>query len=103
MDRRLAESEFLAGSYTIADMACYPWVAQHDWSGLDLDPFPHLARWFATVGDRPAVQRGMNVPATVRRPDEVIAVAREMLVSHAPVSPEPVTGAPLPLTGSGAP
>ena len=62
MDARLAGSEYLAGDYSIADIAVYPWVAQHDWSGVDLAPFPHLSRWFATLGARPAVQRGMDVP-----------------------------------------
>ncbi len=63
MDGRLANAEFLADDYSIADIAVYPWVAQHDWSGVDLAPFPHLARWFAQLGARPAVQRGMAVPA----------------------------------------
>jgi glutathione S-transferase len=62
MDGRLAKSEFLAGDYSIADVAVYPWVAQHDWSGIDLAPFPHLSRWFAQLGARPAVKRGMDVP-----------------------------------------
>jgi glutathione S-transferase len=38
-------------------------VAQHDWSGVDLEPFPNLARWFAQLGARPAVKRGMDVPS----------------------------------------
>ncbi len=63
MDGQLAKSEYLAGEYSIADIAVFPWVAQHDWSGLDLAPFRHLSRWFAQLGSRPAVQRGMDVPA----------------------------------------
>ncbi len=63
LDRQLAKSEFLTDDYSIADIAVYPWVAQHEWSGVDLAPFPHLARWFAQLGARPAVQRGMDVPA----------------------------------------
>ncbi len=63
MDGRLGQSEFLAGDYSIADIAAYPWVAQHDWSGVDLAPFPHLTRWYAQLGARPAVQRGMEVPS----------------------------------------
>jgi GST-like protein len=81
MDRRLADRAYLAGDYSIADMACYPWVAQHDWSGVELDAFPHLARWFGEVGARPAVERGMAVPAVARKPDEVVAAARAMLVT----------------------
>jgi GST-like protein len=62
MDARLAQAEFLAGDYSIADIAVYPWVAQHEWSGVDLAPFPALFRWYATLGERPAVRRGMDVP-----------------------------------------
>jgi len=69
MDRRLADSAYLAGDYSIADMACFPWVAQHDWSGVPIDDLPHLSRWFAAVGARPAVQRGMDVPAPLATPD----------------------------------
>jgi glutathione S-transferase len=63
MDGRLASAEFLADDYSIADIAVYPWVAQHDWSGIDLAAFPHLSRWYAQLGARPAVQRGMDVPS----------------------------------------
>ena len=55
MDARLAQSEYLADDYSIADIAVYPWVAQHDWSGVALEPFPNLARWFAQLSARPAV------------------------------------------------
>jgi len=62
LDGHLARHEYLAGEYSIADMATYPWVAIHDWSGIDITPFPHLARWLQTITARPAVQRGMQVP-----------------------------------------
>ncbi len=68
MDRRLAEAEFLAGDfYSIADMACYGWASL--WQGQEqtLDDKPHLARWLATVGARPAVVRGMAVGAQKRK------------------------------------
>ena len=81
MDRRLADRDFLADEYSIADMACYPWVAQHDWSGVDLAPFANLSRWFDRLGARPAVQRGMAVPAVARPPEDVVATARAMLVT----------------------
>ena len=65
LDRRLGEAEFLAGdgNYSIADMATYPWVARHKWQEIDLNEFTNVSRWFAAVGTRPAVQRGMVVPA----------------------------------------
>lgn len=79
MDARLAESPWLTGDYFIADIACYPWVAQHDWSGVDLTPYSHLTRWFATLGERPAVQVGMNVPAPARDAATVIDTARVLV------------------------
>ena len=80
MDRRLVEREYLAGGYSIADIACYPWVAQHDWSGIDLAPFPALSSWFERLGQRPAVQRGMAVPPDPGRDAaKVIETARAMI------------------------
>jgi glutathione S-transferase len=69
MDRRLAEQPFLAGDYSIADMACWPWVMQHDWAGVEIDDLPHLGRWLETVGGRPAVQRGAAIPVPQAQPD----------------------------------
>ncbi|HEX4986876.1 MAG TPA: glutathione binding-like protein [Burkholderiales bacterium] len=64
MDRHLAAREWLAaGEYTVADIATYPWVARHEWHKVDLADFPNVKRWFDTIGARPAVQRGMKVPA----------------------------------------
>ena len=69
MDRRLGEVEFLAGDYSIADIACYPWVIQHDWAGLDIAGLPHLGRWMGAIATRPAVQRGVAVPMARPIPD----------------------------------
>ena len=57
LNRRLADRAFVAGEYSIADMACYPWVVPHKNQGQDLDNFPHLRRWFETIQDRPATIR----------------------------------------------
>lgn len=81
MDVRLGEAAYLADEYSIADIACYPWVAQADWSGVSLDPFPNVSRWFATLSARPAVVKGMNIPEAKRDPDTVIDTARTMLVT----------------------
>jgi GST-like protein len=64
MDRQLAKNAFISGSeYTIADIATYPWVARHEWHRVDLAQFPSVKRWYDAVGARPAVQKGMAVPA----------------------------------------
>lgn len=62
MNKRLAEGEFLAGDYSIADIATYPWVARYEMHRTKLDDFPNVKGWFDTISARPAVQRGMNVP-----------------------------------------
>ncbi|RKQ73915.1 glutathione S-transferase family protein [Oceanibaculum indicum] len=64
MDKRLGEVPYLAGQeYTIADVATYPWVSRWEWHGIDWANYPNLKRWFDDVGARPAVQKGMAVPA----------------------------------------
>lgn len=62
LDKQLADNEYLCGDYSIADIATYPWVAVYDFQGLTLDNHPNLKRWVEIVQQRPAVQRGMNVP-----------------------------------------
>lgn len=64
LEQQLTGHEYLAGEhYTLADISAYPWVAVHDWAKIDLAEFPAMARWLAQVGQRPAVVRGMLVPA----------------------------------------
>lgn len=67
MNRRLADRDFLAGEYSIADMACVGWVKPYENQGQDLNDFPNLKRWFETLLDRPAVQRGLKVGEEHRR------------------------------------
>lgn len=63
MDKRLGESRFLGGDdFSIADIACFPWVALHRWFEIDLSALPHLNLWVETIGARPAVRCGMDVP-----------------------------------------
>lgn len=63
LDRRLGEVEYLAGEYSIADIATYPWVARHTFHKTDLTQYPNVKRWFDVLSARPAVARGMAVPA----------------------------------------
>jgi GST-like protein len=67
LDGRLAGRDFLAAdACSIADFAAYPWVARHGWAAQRLGDHPHLARWFAAIGARPGVIRGMQVPEGAR-------------------------------------
>ncbi len=63
LNHRLGEAEYLADAYSIADMATYPWVARHEWHKTELADFPNVKRWYDAIGSRPAVQRGMVIPA----------------------------------------
>ncbi len=62
LDRQLADHEWLAGDYSIADIANWCWVRTHKWSGVDIAPFEHLQRWVAAIAARPAAQAGIKVP-----------------------------------------
>jgi GSH-dependent disulfide-bond oxidoreductase len=66
LDRRLADREYLAGEYSIADMASYPWAKLWERQGQDISGFPNMQRWLAAVAARPAVQRGLAVNAEDR-------------------------------------
>ncbi|GLQ07357.1 glutathione S-transferase N-terminal domain-containing protein [Sneathiella chinensis] len=66
MDRQLANREWLAGDYSIADMAAWPWIVPFERQGQDLNDFPNLKRWFEAMGARPAVQRGAEVGEDLR-------------------------------------
>jgi GST-like protein len=61
LDTRLGQSEFLAGEYSIADMAVYPWLRPYKWQGQDIAVWTNLQRWYYAVRARPAVQRGLAV------------------------------------------
>ena len=62
LDTQLSVNEFICGTYSIADMAIYPWVAIYEFQGLTLDDHSNLKRWVEAIAQRPAVQRGMAVP-----------------------------------------
>lgn len=66
MDTRLADRPFLAGEYSIADMACYPWVRPYKNQGQDIAEFPNLEAWFQRIHDRPAVGKAIKVGAEER-------------------------------------
>ena len=81
LDMHLANHEWLAGDYSIADIANWCWTRTARWSGVDPEPYSNLARWHRAIAERPAAQRGITVPidaAAVRESDrEGVAYARE--------------------------
>jgi GSH-dependent disulfide-bond oxidoreductase len=62
LEQELSKKEFLAGEYSIADIATYPWVGRHDIHQVNLEDFPNVKRWFDKISARPAVQKGMEIP-----------------------------------------
>ena len=81
LDTRLAQVEYLAGSYSIADIANWCWVTTHEWSGVSIEGLPHLQRWHGAIASRPAVVAGKKVPAKVAdRSDDASSTGREILV-----------------------
>jgi GST-like protein len=65
LDERLADRKFIAGDYSIADMACYPWIVLHERQGQDLNDFPDLKRWFETIQKRDSVKRAYEAARKV--------------------------------------
>ena len=65
LDERLEGREFIAGDYSIADMACYPWIVPHERHKQKLDEFPNLKRWFASIEQRSAVKRAYALAQTI--------------------------------------
>jgi GST-like protein len=62
LDRRLAQVEYVAGDYSIADMAIWPWISRFEWQTMDLKDYSNVLRWYKAIAARPAVQKGYNVP-----------------------------------------
>lgn len=79
LDRRLADREFVAGEYSIADMACYPWTVSHERQGQNLADFPHLQRWFAAIAARPAVKRAYELAKKVSEETTMSEEAKKIL------------------------
>ncbi len=79
MDNRLSDREFLAGDYSIADMASYPWVVPWKRQQQNLDDFPNLRRWFDTIRARPATVRAYEVAKTINVAPTVSEESRKLL------------------------
>jgi len=79
MNKRLADQEYLGGEYSIADMACYPWVVPHRKQRMELAAFPHLQRWFEALGARPAVAAAYQQGAAINTTATVTDASRALL------------------------
>ena len=79
LNKRLADSEFVAGAYSIADMASYPWIVPHKRQQQNLEDFPHLKRWFETIRARPAVQRAYTLAEKINTAPVVSEESRALL------------------------
>ena len=79
LDGHLAHHEWLAGDYSIADIANWSWVHTYEWPGIEVDGLDHLQRWMAAIAERPAVQRGRAVPPREADRDKLVEAARKML------------------------
>jgi GSH-dependent disulfide-bond oxidoreductase len=69
LDQRLRDHEYLAGDYSIADIANWSWVRTHNWSGVEIDHLPNLQRWLNQIAARPAAQKGITVPYEIKTMD----------------------------------
>ena len=79
LDGRLADHEYLAGDYSIADIANFAWARTHEWPGVSIDGFDHLQRWLEAIAARPAVQRGLAAPPRAVDADQLVESARKIL------------------------
>ncbi len=82
LNHQLAEHEYICGDYSIADIACWPWVRSHESLGQPLDEFPDLRRWFDSIASRPAVQRGFGIGAALWTAGDVDEEARRRLFNQ---------------------
>jgi GST-like protein len=65
LDKRLASREYVADDYSIADIAIWPWISRFEWQTIDLNQYPNVKRWYVAIANRPAVQKGYQVPKYV--------------------------------------
>lgn len=79
LNTQLANHEYLADGYSIADIANFSWLRAHEWAGVRINDLTHLSRWLSTVAARPAVARGLAIPPP-RSNSDTITLARNMLV-----------------------
>ena len=79
LNKQLTDREFIAGDYSIADMACYPWIVPHERQRQNLYDFPNLKRWFAAIRERPATQRAYALAKEINPAPVVTEEAKKVL------------------------
>jgi len=79
LNQRLSDRRYLAGDYSIADIACYPWIVPYEAQGQRLEEFPHLRRWFESIRERPATACAYARAATVNTQDTITEESRRIL------------------------
>jgi GSH-dependent disulfide-bond oxidoreductase len=79
LNRQLARSRFVAGDYSIADMACYPWIRLHERQAQSLDDFPHIKRWYGALSERPAIMRTYEIAASINTRPTVTEEGKSIL------------------------
>ncbi len=87
LNKRLADRAFVAGDYSIADMASYPWIVPHQRQQQNLDDFPHLKRWFETIRARPAVERAYALVEKINTAPVVSDQSRALLFGQSAANP----------------
>jgi GST-like protein len=86
LNKRLSDRAFIAGAYSIADMAAYPWIGPYERQGQKLEDFPHLKRWFESIRERPAVQRAFARAKEVNTAPTVSEEAKKILFGQTAAS-----------------
>ncbi|EME29675.1 Disulfide-bond oxidoreductase YfcG [Galdieria sulphuraria] len=80
LETALKGKEYITGKYSIADIACFPWVVRHEWAGVSVEGLPNVQGWLDRIGKRPAVQRGLVSPPRVDTTDQKVSQGRSILV-----------------------
>jgi GST-like protein len=79
IEKRLEGRDYICDEYSIADIACWPWMKIHKWAGVEIDDLPNVQAWLKRVGERPAVQRGVAVPAENAKAEDIVKAAQAIV------------------------
>ena len=94
LNRRLIDRDYIAGSYSIADIAIYPWVNRYEWHKTDIDRFPEVKRWHQTIGERPGVVLAYDEAKTINVGNVASDESRKVLFGQTDVTIQQAYAAP---------